>query len=243
VNWPVSKGLDGLLVGKAPEAMVVFGAPGIWVHPEAASALTRLVEAAAKEGLKLEVASGFRDFDRQVTIWNQKARGERPLLDASERTIDPGQLSQEERVFAILRWSALPGASRHHWGTDVDVFDRAALPPGASPQLRREETVPGGIFGRLHGWLDVHARSFGFYRPYAEDKGGVCPEPWHLSYAPVAQRLQAALSVELLESVVRGSELELKETVLKHLHDIYDRFVVNVDVPSGENPNLHASRR
>ncbi len=38
--------------------------------------------------------------------------------------------AEAERVAAILVWSALPGASRHHWGTDCDVIDAAALPPG-----------------------------------------------------------------------------------------------------------------
>ncbi len=38
-------------------------------------------------------------------------------------------------------------------------------------------------------------REFGFYRPYAVDRGGVHPEPWHLSYAPLAQQALAAFSL------------------------------------------------
>ncbi|MCZ8486094.1 D-alanyl-D-alanine carboxypeptidase family protein [Vibrio lentus] len=30
--------------------------------------------------------------------------------------------SEQQKLSAILRWSALPGASRHHWGCDFDVF-------------------------------------------------------------------------------------------------------------------------
>jgi LAS superfamily LD-carboxypeptidase LdcB len=153
----ISTDVERLLVGLAPEAMVVFGASAVRVHPEAAASLTRLTEAAAQAGLKLEVASGSRDFNRQAAIWNQKARGERPLLDAAERPIDPRQLSADERVLAMLWWSALPGASRHHWGTDFDVFDRAALPPGSAPQLRQDEASAEGVFSRRHRWLDVHA--------------------------------------------------------------------------------------
>jgi len=52
---------------------------------------------------------------RQAEIWNAKAAGLRPVLDANEQPIDTGTLSERELVFAILRWSALPGASRHHW--------------------------------------------------------------------------------------------------------------------------------
>ena len=38
-------------------------------------------------------------------------------------------------MVGILEWSALPGASRHHWGSEFDVFDLAALPEGYRVQL------------------------------------------------------------------------------------------------------------
>ena len=50
---------------------------------------------------------------------------------------------------AILVWSALPGASRHHWGTDLDVFDRAVQPPGEPLELLARHYEPGGRFERL----------------------------------------------------------------------------------------------
>jgi LAS superfamily LD-carboxypeptidase LdcB len=219
---------ERLLVGRAPELMVSLEAGGVSVHRDVVAALRALAAAAARDGIALEVASGYRGFERQLAIWNEKARGERPLLDAAEHTLQPGDLSPEQRVFAILRWSALPGASRHHWGTDVDVFDRAMVAPGGTPRLRREETVPGAVFGRLHAWLDANLHRFEFFRPYDRHRGGVAPEPWHLSYAPLAQRFQAAHSLELLERVIRDSELELKDSVLRQLGDIYLRYVLNV---------------
>ena len=73
---------------------------------------------------------GLRDFDRQLLLpWNRKWRGERPLHDREGRLLDPARLDDAGRVQAILCWSAIPG-SRHHWGTDVDVIDAAAMPPG-----------------------------------------------------------------------------------------------------------------
>jgi len=55
-------------------------------------------------------------------------------------------------VRAILHWSALPGASRHHWGTEIDVIDRAALADGRKAQLIPAEygadgSLPGSTAG------------------------------------------------------------------------------------------------
>ena len=108
----------------------------------------------------------------------------------------PWRWRPAERVDAILWWSALPGASRHHWGTDFDVMDARAMPAGYKLQVVPAEYLAGGPFHRLTTWLDAHMHAFGFFRPYTTDRGGVSPEPWHLSYAPVAQRAQAALSVD-----------------------------------------------
>jgi LAS superfamily LD-carboxypeptidase LdcB len=145
----------------------------------------------------------------------------------------PEWLAPTERMFAILTWSALPGASRNHWGTDIDVFDRASVPPGAAPELRRAESMAGAAFGPLHRWLDANLQRFGFFGPYDQDRGGVSPEPWHLSYAPIAKRLQAVHSAELLERVIRAADIELKVEVLRHLPHIFETYVMNVGTPGG----------
>jgi hypothetical protein len=73
----------------------------------------------------------------------------------------------------------------------------------------------------------MHA--FGFFRPYATDRGGVSPEPWHLSYAPVAQRAQAAISAGKLRAVLADSVIEGKEEVLAALDRNFATYVLNVD--------------
>jgi hypothetical protein len=75
----------------------------------------------------------------------------------------------------------------------------------------------------------MHA--FGFFRPYSTDRGGVSPEPWHLSYAPVALRAQQALSVAKLREVLAASEIEGKEDVLASLGENFQRYVLDVDAP------------
>lgn len=230
---PLLTQAESLLVGLAsPQLVPAPGGGGALLHATVAEALRELRAEAAGAGFQVEVASGFRDFSRQLAIWNAKARGQRPLLDAQERVLDPAQLTPRGRVHAILRWSALPGASRHHWGTDLDVFDRAALPPGASPQLRADEAAPGGPFGPLHAWLDAHLHRFGFFRPYATDRGGVSPERWHLSYAPLSLPAQRAHSPELLHRVLAEADLELKDVVLAELPGLWARYVDNVEQPA-----------
>src|SRR6185437_11393328 len=122
--------------------------------------------------IELAIVSSFRDFARQAAIWNAKFRGERALLDRWGAPLEATKLSESERVAAILLWSALPGASRHHWGTDFDVIDRAAVPPDYRPALTAEEFTGAGPFARLNDWLGANLGDYGFFRPYLTDRGG-----------------------------------------------------------------------
>ncbi|HEU5135510.1 MAG TPA: M15 family metallopeptidase [Steroidobacteraceae bacterium] len=204
------------------------GAP-CTLHKEAIAPFLAMRAAAAADGIDLTAFSSFRDFDRQLGIWNGKFRGERPMQDRSGLPLDALSLTPEARVTAILWWSALPGASRHHWGTDFDVLDANAMPSGYKLQVVPAEYGPTGPFHRLTTWLDAHMHAFGFFRPYTTDRGGVSPEPWHLSYAPVAQRAQAAFSADSLRAVLAGSVIEGKEEILAALDRNYANYVVNID--------------
>ena len=141
------------------------------------------------------------------------------------------ELSDSETVDVILCWSAIPGGSRHHWGSDVDVIDAAAVPPGYTVELVPSEYAMDGIFGRLSQWLDPNMRRFGFFQPYRTDRGGVSPEPWHLSYAPVSQAALESLSLSTLRRVLETSSIEGKSHVLARLPEIYTRFLLSVDGP------------
>lgn len=202
------------------------------LHPPALEAFLAMREAAAAAGHDLAIASSFRDFAAQQRIWDLKYRGERPLYDAHGVPRDYASLREPELVEAILCWSALPGASRHHWGTEIDVYDRAAMPEGYRLRLLPEEAAPGGVFHALHVWLDAHMATYGFYRPYATFRGGVLPEPWHLSYAPVSVAATTALTLDVLSDAVTGSTLLGKAHVLDRLSDIHRRYVQSVDTPA-----------
>jgi LAS superfamily LD-carboxypeptidase LdcB len=202
------------------------------VQRDVVPAFVALREAARDAGFDLRILSGFRSFDRQLSIWNRKARGELPVLDSAARPLDIATLSGRDLAFAILRWSALPGASRHHWGTDLDVYDEAARPAGYTVDLVPAEVEQGGMFAPLHEWLDEHianGTSFGFFRPYDRDRHGVAPERWHVSFAPVAAECMAGLTPDLLRRAIEPSDMMLKGVVLQHLEAIYSRFVTNTN--------------
>lgn len=218
------------------EQHLVDCANGHRLQPQAASAFDDLRKAAQAEGFELAIASSFRSFERQRQIWNAKASGERAVHDTSGCAVDMACLSPVEKMHAILRYSALPGASRHHWGTDLDVFDAAAVPSGYTVQLTPEEVAPGGVFDAMHCWLDeriAQGGSFGFYRPYGSDRGGVAPERWHLSFAPLSQAYAKQLSPEMLQlswtCLPERESLLLLEPVTAALTEVFDRYVAVPD--------------
>jgi hypothetical protein len=72
--------------------------------------------------------------------------------------------------------------------------------------------------------------SRGFYRPYAVDRGGVAPERWHLSYAPLAAACERGLSASLLlacwEDCPAGEErLLLADDIRARLPQIMATYV------------------
>jgi LAS superfamily LD-carboxypeptidase LdcB len=205
---------------------------GARAHRDVIAPFLELKTAAAAQGFDLAIDSGFRSFERQLSIWNRKANGELAVLDGQARPLNIARLDPRDLVFAILRWSALPGASRHHWGADLDVFDRAATPAGYQIQLIPREVEAGAMFAPLHEWLDqriADGAAFGFFRPYDVDRGGVAPERWHLSYAPVARQYLRLLTVDLLRATVERADLALKDVVLTNLAEIYRRFVITIN--------------
>ncbi|MCZ8131164.1 MAG: M15 family metallopeptidase [Steroidobacteraceae bacterium] len=219
------------LTGRARTHVIDLDAPRCTLHRAVARPFLRMRAAAAKAGIDLVPASSFRDFERQRAIWNGKWSGERPLVDRAGRPLDAMRLSDAARVDAILAWSAVPGTSRHHWGTDLDVYDRAAVPRGYRLLLVPAEYAPDGPFARLTAWLDANMARFGFFRPYATDRGGVQPEPWHLSHAPTAREASRRLRLATLRRAIVEGEVAGRAILLRRLPTIYARYVRAIDRP------------
>ncbi|MBK8187087.1 MAG: M15 family metallopeptidase [Cellvibrio sp.] len=198
-----------------------------FLHPDVIVPLQELSRVAAEAGFLLALASGYRNFSRQLLIWNQKVSGARAVYDSEGNIVNMTILSDDEKLWAILRWSALPGASRHHWGTDVDIYDRSKIDANYQLQLTVAETVEPRPFAEFHLWLTekLAEKNCPFYRPYAVDKGGVAPEPWHLSYTPVANQMSAQFSLDLLVEQIQQTDILLKESILRNIEEIYQRFI------------------
>ena len=111
------------ILGK-DESLLVECQNGFRLLPEVCDAFKRMQSAAAQDNVDMQIVSSYRSFDRQLQIWQNKWMGKTNLLDADENILDATKLSDQQKILAILTWSALPGASRHHWGTDLDVYDK-----------------------------------------------------------------------------------------------------------------------
>jgi LAS superfamily LD-carboxypeptidase LdcB len=221
------------LTGQARTHIVeaLVGESSLLLHEHVRMPFLALRSAAAAEGIDLAAASSFRDFSRQLKIWNGKYDGTRPLNDAAGSRIDATRLSPAERVDAILLWSALPGASRHHWGTDIDLIDRNAIAPGYQVELTQDEFAAGGPFAALAEWLEINAARFGFFRPFQGVRSGVQPEPWHFSFAPVAENARRELTPAVLRAALEAAPLLGKELVLQRLEELHQRYVDRIDPP------------
>lgn len=220
------------LTGRVRTHVLELPQSGCVLHPDAAAAFLELRAAASQSDIDLVAVSSFRNFEHQLLIWNDKFHGRRALLGRDGGVLDASVMTEEQRVAAILLWSALPGASRHHWGTEIDLIDRAALAPGQRPQLIATEYSPTGVFARLGAWLPRHCEQHGFFLPYDRDRGGVQPEPWHVSFAPVSDAALPALTLEVLAAALSQAELSGAAVVRRQLHDIHARYVCAVAQPS-----------
>ncbi len=211
----------------APE--LVEAEPGRFLQPAVAAAYQAMQQAAAADRIALRIASGWRDFSRQQAIFKAKLNGDRPVYDAAQQVITLNGMSLAAKLHAIMLYSALPGASRHHWGTDLDVWDQAAVPDDYVLQLSAAEYAPDGPFARLSAWLSQHAGRFGFFRPYRSFRGGVAIEPWHLSYRPLASLYLQQLTLPVLQAAMLESKLAEPDEIAAMLPELYQRYICNID--------------
>lgn len=149
---------------------------------EAAKVLPDLFSDAFDKGFELRIASAYRSFYKQFKIFDDKFKGKRPVLDENENPIDISTLSDEQKVLEILRFSAVPGFSRHHFGTDFDIYAVNLLPEGKHLELTAREYQKGNYFYKLGQYLAQNLNKFGFKRPF-NGKGTIAFEPWHISYS------------------------------------------------------------
>ena len=206
--------------------------PGHFLTEKTKNAFLQMQKAALSNQIDLTLASSFRSFERQRLIWNRKFSGESPVFDYDGSKIAHwSELSDLQKCISILRWSALPGASRHHWGTDLDVYSKNKLPLGYQLQLIPEEYCEQGIFHELTTWLDQNMVNFGFYRPYALDLGGVSAESWHLSFYPESSELLKQISPVQLLNIYEKYPIAGLTAITNNIDMLWQRFILNIQEP------------
>lgn len=185
---------------------------GIYLRKDAYEAFKRMHRDAANAGIVLKIISATRNFDAQKAIWEDKWTGKRQVDGV---LLSPEVTDPEGRAKKILRYSSMPGSSRHHWGTDIDL------------NALNNEFFAAGEGQVLYNWLLNNAANYGFCQPYTA-KGTFRPngyeeEKWHWSFVPIAKPLtdlardsmsnekisgflghETAVSIGILENYILG---------------------------------------
>lgn len=162
----------------------------LYLRNETLGAFTKMAAAARKDGVDLYVVSATRNFDAQKRIWEAKYLGKRIVAGKNLAKEVPSPL---ERSRIILRYSSMPGTSRHHWGSDLDIaFSKTNA--GSALVNSSWETGKGE---KAFLWLRANAARYGFCQPYQNSPKerrdgysyGYEEEKWHWSYKPLSSIL------------------------------------------------------
>lgn len=165
--------------------------------------------------------------DSHRVCWGVTPRRPRtaPALPAGAHALGPVERQRE-----ILQASSAPGISRHHWGTDFDLFSVQ------SGQWAASGATPN--FSAAHDWLAgraatattpavaPHAGRYGFLQSFTPQSAALgvayMAEDWHWSYYPVAQAL-----VEYSQRTDVDTELNRQLTALWGTAPQYTHIVSN----------------
>ncbi len=164
---------------------------GMYLRQEALSAFIEMQTAAKQSGIRLTIHSATRNFNAQKRIWERKWLGKRSLSDGTNVARDiPNPINKALR---ILEYSAMPGASRHHWGTDIDL------------NSFNNKWFESGKGLKLFKWLEANAEKYGFCRPYTANRpSGYKEEKWHWSYAPLSAPMLRVAQHHLHDAKITG---------------------------------------
>lgn len=179
--------------------------------PQVEMAFLEMQKAARKDSIELKIVSSFRSYAAQKRIWNRKYL----------RFTNEG-LSPEKAITKIIEYSTIPGTSRHHWGTEIDVIDAQPLVEG--DVLLEEHFHDSGPYVKLGRWLTKNAATYGFELVYTKDRSrkGFLYEPWHYSYSALSVGfLSTYLKENLIDKIAIDSSLFGNTYLSKHFLNRY----------------------
>ena len=158
----------------------------IYCQRQTLQAYIAMRDSALKENISLTIVSATRTFDRQRQIWERKWNSTPSLPNDTTAHI--------QKIHNIMRYSSMPGTSRHHWGTDLDFIS-----------VETDYWTHGeGL--RTYQWLCNNAHKFGFFQPYTADpsRTGYAEERWHWSYAPLSKPYLQAYQQKITAKDITG---------------------------------------
>ena len=168
---------------------------GMKLRKDTYEAFQQMYDAALKDGVRLKIISATRPFEHQKRIWEAKWTGKRKV---NGKLLSGKPKVPKQRALLILMYSSMPGTSRHHWGTDIDLNDLN------NPYFER------GQGKKIYDWLVANASAYGFcqvYSPLGDKRdNGYQEEKWHWSYVPVARRLTNLYKEKLTNADISGFE-------------------------------------
>ena len=178
---------------------------GLYCEKQTFNAYLAMRDSALQEGITLTIISATRNFDRQRQIWERKWNSYKPQnsSDKSDRSngltspTSPTSSNTSEdiaKIRSIMRYSSMPGTSRHHWGTELDFISAET----------NYWTHGEGL--RIYNWLCANAHKFGFFQPYTADpaRTGYAEERWHWSYAPLSKPYLEAYRQKITAEDITG---------------------------------------
>ncbi len=167
-----------------------------FVLEDVGKAFEQMKAAALEDGIEIKIVSGYRSFERQLAIWNRK-------FEANKKS----GLSPKQNIEKIMQYSTIPGTSRHHWGTDIDII--AAYPHVEGDVLLERLFEGEGPYAPLKKWMDKHAAHYGFVLVYTPDKNrtGFKYEPWHYTYAPKSTKMLKDFVTLNLKEILKGNTI------------------------------------
>lgn len=186
---------------------------GLYLRKETYRAFQEMYDAALKEDVKLIIRSATRNFDYQKGIWENKWNGATPL----ESNIRGNTITDEtQRAREILRYSSMPGSSRHHWGTDIDL------------NALNNRYFEQGAGKKIYDWLVLNAAKYGFCQPYSSKEHGRTgyeEEKWHWSFLPISRELTQSAQLYLHDTMIRNFAGSEQASVL----GIVEHYVLGID--------------
>lgn len=214
--------IDQLLGKQKPE---LFGKE-YYLRIEAHEAFYQMQQHALKDSIKLYVVSSYRGFEHQKKLWNKKFK----------KALEEG-LSKEQALARCMEFSAIPGTSRHHWGTEVDLIDLNR--PVLEKPLEQSEFAKGGNFEKLYQWLLAHANEYGFYEVYDNNpaRKGFHFEPWHYSFMPLACKFhEAYMALDIKPTLTQGDIAGNQYFTDDFFRNYLTEYVMQPSVLNGTNP-------